>query len=175
MERSDVARTNRCTVTPGDSSPTLVNRRRGSPLTTRPTTRNDLTSPAAACGASVARPESNRPLLLSHFCGLACRMFRLGRTAGSRFGRKQRDCRICYGFGFEGCRFGVSWCRITNKVLDTHVVFQEPRLTAVFAEASERHIHDLLWDYPLPLRSTRSTKSMKWKVIRVGLGDYGAQ
>jgi hypothetical protein len=37
MERSDVARTNRCTVTPGDSSPTLVNRRRGPPPTTRPT------------------------------------------------------------------------------------------------------------------------------------------
>jgi hypothetical protein len=82
-------------------------------------------------------------LVLSHFCGLACRMFRLARTAGSRFGRKHRDCGICYGFGLEGYRFGVSWCGITNKVLDTHVVFQEPRLTAVSAEASERHIHDL--------------------------------
>jgi hypothetical protein len=81
--------------------------------------------------------------VLSHFRGLACRMFRLGRTAGSRFGRKHRDCRICDGFGLEGYRFGVSWCGITNEVLDTHVVFQEPRLTAVFAEASERHIHDL--------------------------------
>ena len=80
--------------------------------------------------------------VLSHFCGLACRMFRLARTAGSRFGRKHRDCKICYGVGLEGYRFGVSWCGITNKVLDTHVVFQEPRLTAVFAEASERHIHD---------------------------------
>jgi hypothetical protein len=86
-------------------------------------------------------------LVLSHFRGLACRMFRLARTAGSRFGRKRRDCRICDGFGLEGYRFGVSWCGITNKVLDTHVVFQEPRLTAVFAEASERHIHNLLWDY----------------------------
>ena len=82
-------------------------------------------------------------LVLSHFRGLACRMFRLARTAGSRFGLKHRDCRICDGFGLEGYRFGVSWCGITNKVLDTHVVFQEPRLTAVFAEASERHIHDL--------------------------------
>ena len=32
-----MSRTNRCTVTPGDSSPTLVNRRRGPPPTTRPT------------------------------------------------------------------------------------------------------------------------------------------
>ena len=87
-------------------------------------------------------------LVLSHFCGLACGMFRLGRTAGSRFGRKHQDCRICYGFGFEGCRFGVSWCGITNKVLDTHVVFQEPRLTAVFAEASECHIHDFFGTTP---------------------------
>ena len=55
--------------------------------------------------------------VLSHFCGLACRMFRLARPAGSRFGRKHRDCRICYGFGLEGYRFGVSWCGITNKVL----------------------------------------------------------
>ena len=72
-------------------------------------------------------------------------MFRLARTAGSRFGRKHRDCRIRDGFGLKGYRFGVSWCGITNKVFDTHVVFQEPRLTAVFAEASERHIHDLIF------------------------------
>jgi hypothetical protein len=52
-------------------------------------------------------------------------MFRLARTAGSRFGRKHRDCRIRDGFGLGGYRFGVSWCGITNKVLDTHVVFQD--------------------------------------------------
>ena len=39
----------------------------------------------------------------------------------------------------------VSRCGIPNKVLGTHIVVQEPRLTAVFAKTSERHVPALLF------------------------------
>ena len=71
---------------------------------------------------------------------LACRMFRLAGSAGSRF---HRESRICDRPNLDGHRFGVSWCSIINKVLGADVVSQEPLLVAVFAKASGRHIHDL--------------------------------